>query len=371
MHDKLRVLWVTNAFGCGGAERQMLYMYSILQRFCNIDVTILYYAKVGDELDYNGVNTVFVDKSQVGKLETVRKISRLIRDNNIQIMHAFGGGSANVYGRLGTIFTNAVPVGAMLGKRHFAGMGMKIANSLLNLFGNWWTVNNLELVPILKRDLKFVSKKRIRMLHNGFVSADHINYQMDVQTEFDVDKGDNFIFCVVGRLQPVKNYSLYLRAAKRIIQKYEGVRFWVVGNGEEYQHLKEFADELGIGCKVRFWGFRRDADTILSRCDVFVQTSFTEGSPNTIAEAMRAGKPIISTSSTDLSEMIEENQNGYIIPIDDEGQLVKAMERMLQKSQPELKQMGEHSELLFSQTFLDSKVAQEFNNFYHDILKEG
>ena len=349
----------------------MLYMYSILQQYCNMDITILYYARVSDELTFDRVKTVFVDKAKVGKIKTVREIVRFIRENDIQIMHAFGGSSANVYGRLGTVFTKAVPVGAVLGKRHFASMGMKITNSVLNLFGNWWTVNNLELIPILKRDLKFVSPERIRMLHNGFVPADRIDYRAGVQTEYDMDKGKNFVFCVVGRLQPVKNYGLYLRAAQRIIQKHEGVRFWVVGNGEEFQRLTELAGELGIECKVRFWGFRRDVDIILYRCDAFVQTSFTEGSPNTIAEAMRAGKPIISTKSTDLSEMIEQDQNGYIVPSDDEDQLVMAMESILQKSQGEREQMGRHSERLFTQNFLDSHVAREFDRFYHEILKEG
>ena len=131
------------------------------------------------------------------------------------------------------------------------------------------------------------------------------------------------------------------------------------------------AGELGIGSKVRFWGFRRDVDVILYRCDAFVQTSFTEGSPNTIAEAMRAGKPIISTKSTDLSEMIEQDQNGYIVPNDDVDQLLMAMENMLQKSQGEREQMGRHSETLFTRNFLDSQVAREFDRFYHEILKEG
>ena len=60
MNKKIKILWVTNAFGCGGAERQMLYMYDILHRYCNVDITILYYAKVGDALDIDGVKTVFV-----------------------------------------------------------------------------------------------------------------------------------------------------------------------------------------------------------------------------------------------------------------------------------------------------------------------
>ena len=98
--EKIKVLWVVNAFGCGGAERQMLYMYDILSKRCNFDITILYYAKVGDELGLEGVKTVYVDKSKVGSVATARAISRYIKENEIQIMHAFGGSSANIYGRL-------------------------------------------------------------------------------------------------------------------------------------------------------------------------------------------------------------------------------------------------------------------------------
>ena len=54
MSEKIKVLWVTNAFGCGGAERQMLYMYNILKEHTDFDITILYYAQVGDALNIDG-----------------------------------------------------------------------------------------------------------------------------------------------------------------------------------------------------------------------------------------------------------------------------------------------------------------------------
>ena len=366
--EKIKVLWVVNAFGCGGAERQMLYMYDILSKRCNFDITILYYAKVGDELGLEGVKTVYVDKSKVGSVATARAISRYIKENEIQIMHAFGGSSANIYGRLGTVFTRAIPVGAMLGKKHFAGRKEAVVNSILNLFGNWWTVNNNALTPILMRDLAFVEKRKVKLLHNGFVPANQVDYRFDDQTDYDDDKDNNFIFSVVGRLQPVKNYGLFLRAAKKITEKHEKVRFWVVGNGSEYDNLVTLATDLGIENRVRFWGYRTDVDVAMSRSDCFVQTSFTEGSPNTIAEAMRASKPVISTDSTDLTEMIENDINGYIVQNDNCDELVTAMERILSKSSQQYSEMCTHSAKLFEQNFLDVRVAKEFDEFYNQLV---
>lgn len=368
MNEKIKVLWVTNAFGCGGAERQMLYMYDILSKRCNFDITILYYAKVGDELNVDGVKTVFVDKSKVGSVATACAIRKYIKDNGIQIMHAFGGSSANMYGRFGAMFTKAIPVGAMLGKRHFVSKKIALVNSFLNMFGNWWTVNNDALTPILAKDLAFVNKKKVKLLHNGFVPADQIDYKLEDRTDYDEDKCDNFIFAVTGRLQPVKNYGLFLRVAKRIAEKHEKVRFWVVGNGSEYDNLTSLAKELEIEDRVRFWGYRTDVDVAMSRCDCFVQTSFTEGSPNTIAEAMRIGKPIVSTNSTDLSEMIEGDVNGYVVENDNCDALTEAMERVLAKTDEQYANMCAHSVKLFEQNFLDVRVATEFDKFYNQLV---
>lgn len=366
---KIKVLWVTNALGCGGAERQMLYMYDIVKKYCDIDVSILYYAKVADELSIAGVKTKYIDKQHVGKVRTVFEIAKYIRDNNIDIVHAFGGSSANIYGRLGALFTKSVPVGAMLGKRHFISLPMKIGNSFLNVWGNWWTVNNQELIPILQHDLKFTRSEKIRLLHNGFVPADKIDYQKDGLTDYDMDKGDKLVFAVAGRLQPVKNYGLFLAAARELVKRFNHLRFWIVGNGDEYEVLNSLINEYGLQDYVRMWGYRTDVDTMMDRADVFVQTSNTEGSPNTIAEAMRACKPVISTRSTDLSEMIHEGRNGYIVPVNDCMALVDAMEKIIACSQQERSIMGSYSYHLFQENFLDQKVAVEFQSFYEEVLK--
>lgn len=369
MNKRIKVLWVTNTVGCGGAERQMLYMYQIMQRYCDFDITILYYVHATDELSTDNVNIVFIDKQKKGRIRTIYSIAKYIKENDIDIVHAFGGGPANIYGRAGAVLARrAVPVGAMLGKKHFARLPNKILNSLLNLGGNWWTVNNTELIPILKRDLKFINPEHIRMLHNGFVSDKEVDYHTDEVTEYDEDKSNNIVFCAVGRLQAIKNYRLLIYAASMICKKHENVRFWIVGNGEEYNNLAKQIEELKLEEKVKLWGFRTDVDVALSRSDVFVQTSLTEGSPNTIAEAMRASKPIISTNSTDLSEMIENGKNGYVVRNNDLDSLTSAIDKFICMNDSERRKMGEKSKELFNMSFLDVNVVREIESIYGQVL---
>jgi len=367
--DKLRVLWVTNAFGCGGAERQLLYMYNILKNNRNIEISVIYYAHVADELNLDGINVTYIDKKSVGKIATIRMIREYIKTHDIDIMHALGGCSANIYGRGGAMFTKAVSIGAVVGQHNFDALPVRIVNSILNLRGDWWTVNNEALVPILREKLALVRKKKIKLMRNGFVPADKIDYKQTEITEYDLDKGDNIVFSVVGRLHPVKNYGLFISAAHEVLKKHENVRFWIIGNGEEHEKLLKLAMEYGIEQYIKFWGYRTDIDVALNRTDVFVQTSFTEGSPNSIAEAMRAGKPVISTRSTDLSEMIHEGKNGYVVPVGDTDALAEGMKKMVSFSPDAREEMGKYSQKLFATYFLDEAVASAYTSFYTEVMQ--
>lgn len=367
INEKTRILWVSNTLGVGGSERQLINMYHILKENSPFDIKVLYYAKAEHELPLQNVETVFVNKSKIGRVATVLKIRKYIKENNIQIVHALGGCSANIYGRMAAVLTKAIPIGAMKGKKHFARLSDKIANSVLNLFGNWWMVNNKALIDILKRDLMFIDDEKIRMLHNGFAPAERIDYCKGEITEYDMDKGSHFVFCAVGRLQPVKNYTLLIEAAEIMLRKQKNVRFWIIGDGDEYEKLKALIDQKGIRDCVTLWGYRNDTDVALSRCDAFIQTSITEGSPNTVTEAMRARKPIISTKSTDLSEMIEPGENGEIVDSNAE-ELSRAMEKILLATPEKRERMGQRSYELFLCHFQDQAVAKEYTDFYNELL---
>ncbi len=370
MEEKTKVLWLVHSFECGGAERQALYMYDLMKRYSDFDIKFIYYVKKDNQLDISGTDAIFIDKDSVGSLRLIKEISKYIKENDIKIMHAFSGCSANIYGRAGALFTKAIPVGALLGKGNFDPRGFKTVNSLLNIFGKYWTVNNSELIPVLKNKLRFVDSKKIYLLHNGFASASETDYHKDEHTEYDEDKKGSFVFCTVGRLVKVKNYPLFIRAAANIAQTNENVRFWMIGYGKKEEELKALANECGIADRIRFWGYRTDTDAALSRADAFVMTSFTEGSPNAIAEAMRAGKPVISTHSCDLSEMIENGRNGYIVRNDDLDDLTAAMKKILELNEQELADYGAHSQKMFNEHFSGEKVAKEISGFYNMLLNK-
>ena len=370
--QKIRVLLVSNTLSCGGAERQITHIANTLNQSGAYEVDVLYYAqKDGAFVASLLREPIYVDKDSLGSFGCVRAICRILKQGKYDILHAAGGGSANIYGRAAALFARTpVIIGAMRGKRHFRGRLQRYVNNLINLFANEWTVNNPALIPILKRDLICIREERVKLLYNSYVSADEIDYRRSENTQYDVEAEESFVFATVGRCAKVKNFPLYLRAAARICKEYAHARFWLIGDGPELESLRSLAQELGIGSKVRFFGYQSDVDVALSRIDAYVQSSDSEGTPNTVLEAMRASCPVIATDSTDFTGILEDGKNGFLVPVGDETALVSAMERMLTLPAALRSEMGRRSSELFQAGFLAERATEIWNAYYRRLLGE-
>lgn len=369
-----KVLWVTNSLGLGGAERQIANMASFLNRD-GFEIDVVYYSNTDTRMleatNYD-FNTIFIDKNRLGNLKCLLEIRKLIVKNQYEIAHAFGGGTANIYMRYAAFFTRTkIVIGAMLGKKHFARIDSKILNSFANLRTNYWTVNNTDLIPILFRDLRFTNKNNVFMLNNGFLDREMIEYKAEETTYYDKLKGSHKVFVIVGRLVKVKNIELFIDAALEIIKESETVDFWIIGDGPMYEKLHNIIHKNKAEDRIKMLGYRSDIDIALDRADIFTLTSFTEGSPNAMAEAMRAKKPLISTKCTSLKQFIIENQNGISVDVNNCEQLITAMKILLSKSNSELLMMGEISYSLFKKNFEIEKVATEFKMLYTSLLERG
>lgn len=371
-NGKIRVLLVSNTLSCGGAERQITHMANALNESGRYEADVLYYAqKDGVFADALIRKPLFVDKDALGAWGCIRAIRRILKAGKYDVLHAAGGGSANIYGRAAAILARTpVIIGAMRGKRHFRTRSSRLVNNLLNLFANEWTVNNPALIPILKRDLIRIRDEKLKLLYNSYVDTNEVDYRRGEQTEYDVQKDGKFVFLTVGRCAKVKNFPLYLRAAAQVASRHDQACFWLIGDGGELDFLRELAIKLGLESKVVFFGFRDDVDVALDRADAYVQSSDSEGTPNTVLEAMRASLPIISTHCTDLTGILEDGVNGYLVACSDEAAMVEAMEKVLSLAKEERAKMGEASLQKFRHGFLAESAVSVWDEYYRSLLEE-
>lgn len=98
----------------------------------------------------------------------------------------------------------------------------------------------------------------------------------------------------VGRLHFQKNQALLLRTFALLSKEFSDVRLVIVGEGEEYDNLKDLSCRLGIELLVDFLPYQSNVYPIFRLADVFVLTSRWEGFGNVIVESMACKTPVIS-----------------------------------------------------------------------------
>jgi len=147
-----------------------------------------------------------------------------------------------------------------------------------------------------------------------------------------VDNEDNnFIFLTVGRLVPVKNISLQIKAMAKLVEgeksKVESkkIELWIVGDGPEKSNLKYQISKLKLENNIKLLGWQNDTDKFYSQADAFLLTSDYEGWGMVAVEAANYGLPIIMTDVGCAGELIENEKSGLVVPVNNQVKLEEAM----------------------------------------------
>lgn len=142
-------------------------------------------------------------------------------------------------------------------------------------------------------------------------------------------RGKRLLF--VGRFDHVKGLPLLLQAFAALAQLDPELHLDLVGDGPERADLEAVVAELGIGERVTFHGYHSQAQlrADYARADLFVMTSFAEGIPVVLMEAMAQGVPVVAPRITGIPELVEDGVSGLLYTPGSEEQLVAACERLL------------------------------------------
>lgn len=116
----------------------------------------------------------------------------------------------------------------------------------------------------------------------------------------------------VGRLNPQKNFSLFLDIANQLIQRVSNIHFLIAGNGPEESMLRKKAQSLGIAERVIFAGYVADPRRVYMAADVLLMPSLFEGLPMTLLEAMAMGVPVVASRLDGIAEVVEDGVDGCL-----------------------------------------------------------
>lgn len=133
------------------------------------------------------------------------------------------------------------------------------------------------------------------------------------------------LLLAMGRLHDAKAHDVTLKA----LAQTPNAILWIAGAGPLQGDLRELAHNLGVADRVRWLGWRNDAGALYRAADIVVFPSRFEPLGNVVIQAWAYGKPVIAAEAAGPKALIRPDEDGLLIPIDDEAALTLAIQRLI------------------------------------------
>ncbi len=172
----------------------------------------------------------------------------------------------------------------------------------------------------------------------------------------------------VGRLNPQKNFSLFIRIASRVLKRHPGAVFLLAGEGPEEGLLRSLARESGLGESLRFCGYVPDTRQVYLAADLLLMPSLFEGLPMTLLEAMAMRVPVVASRLDGIAEVVEDGQDGFLVPSGDEERFCNQVCRLLEDPALSAAFGTAASEKIFRR-FSASRMCSEVEQVYDRFLE--
>ncbi len=168
---------------------------------------------------------------------------------------------------------------------------------------------------------------------------------------------------VVARLEPRKGIDHALAA----LAKVDGPHLDIVGDGPCRPALEQQVSALGIGDRVRFWGYRSDPETILTQLDAVLCSSRTEGLPVGLLEAMALGRPVIAVPVGGVPEIVANGETGWLAPDMSVDALAATMRSAVALGRGELARRGERARAAVGRRFTEAHMRDSYEQIYRGL----
>lgn len=216
-----------------------------------------------------------------------------------------------------------------------------------------------------------IAADRVVLTPNG-VNADlfHPRDRSVCRTRLDLTDGPLLMWA--GRLAPEKGLDVLLKALARLRVDQPAARLVLFGDGHLKDELQALTAELNLTGAVDFRGAAPRAQLAdwYGAADIVCLSSHREGRPNTVLEALAAGRPVLSTRVGGVPELVRDGIEGSLVPAADPDAMARAAGRMLADSDA-LAAMGAAGPQRLRELGLTWRAnAEVMAEVYRDVIAE-
>jgi len=330
MSDKsqVRIMHILNSFGIGGLENGVVNLINGMRqkRYFHVICCIRSLGPMIDRVERKEVPVYCMNSKSTDRLMAL-KLRKLIKEIKPDIVHTRNWGTVD-----GIIAAKLAGVKSIVhGEHGREAMNLAENEQKKNVFRKI-VFRRINCVIAVSEELSQWLITRVGVPENKVVKiingVDIEKFKPPVSKEetkrkIGIDPHVKVIG-TVGRLDPVKNYSMFLQALKRLAVEKERFKVIFVGDGPERGKLEHMIRENGLD-QVLILGEQQNVVPYLHAMDLFVLPSLTEGISNTILEAMACGVPVIATKVGGNPEIVEPEKTGVLIESRDTNALAEQL----------------------------------------------
>ncbi len=171
----------------------------------------------------------------------------------------------------------------------------------------------------------------------------------------------------IGSLFPLKSYDVLIEAMAILAANATDCELLLAGRGGEQPRLESLANQLGVAERVKFLGDVEDVPGLLHTADVFAHPAITEGLSNAILEALAEGLPVVACPVGATPEIIEDGQNGLLVPVRQPQALAHAIGRLLNDACLR-RRLGQAGAELVRDRFGESSIADQYEKVFQRLM---
>jgi glycosyltransferase involved in cell wall biosynthesis len=335
---RIRVAFCIDNMGIGGTELNALRTAERLDA-SRFDISVVCLQEGGpllERYENRGIPVLTLPLRRLHGLTALRQGVRFARHlvrHRIDIVH-----SHDVYNNIfATAWARLARTPVVIASRRWwddvPRAALRVVNRRAYRFADCVITNSRTVADLLVRD-DHVRADRVAVIANFVDDSTFAPATVDnaLRTELGVPVGSLVVGCVAG-LRPVKDHETLIAAIARLRSSWPSLRLVLIGDGPTRPALERLAQCLGVRHIVHFAGWRPNEPNLHGLFDVSVLCSLSEAFPNSIVEAMAAGRPVVATRVGGVVDAVADGETGLLVPPRQPAALAAAIEQLL--TQPE------------------------------------
>ncbi len=379
MNFKKNILFYEPSSGFGGSANSLMNLVKHLDREEFHSIVVV--KNIGSQIkkiknvriiklrDYNEQKKISILKYVIFFLKNIIpeifQISFILKQNKINLVHV----NTNINSGIPAIMAAkivGIPVVCWIRETR----ELVRREKFFQRFVKHFVVLNRDAYQLYK---SVVTEEKISIIYNRVDINDFSNVPLgDFKEKYELK--DSFIAGLVLRIVKGKGLEQIIAAAERIVEYRKAIKFIIVGDAkggdEDYLiKLKDLVKSKNLEKSIIFTGWIDDVKSAIANFDVLIHpsTSFPEGLPRIILEAMVMQKPVIATDICGSREIVKDGENGFLVSVND---LNALCERIIYffKNKEEKVRMGKQGIETIKQKFEIRKITKNCEDIYAGIL---